>query len=229
LNRVFRGLDVKSAVKVTIQKWYAPSGSSIQLKGVPADIVVPSVYSVLPVSESDLDRPLPWDSVTPTLTKADEGDWLKAKLSDSLIAQLAAGSTRRQSELPEFLTLSRTIDWTKSRQVRKDVSLSLDQRSTERKDDLEFREQVRRELSDYAKKAFKVQDVKLDAAIEQEKKEGPGSAAKSKRASRMRDPLEDDDWPDYDIQLQEAVRIATDWTALLPGASVAAAKETKTK
>jgi len=179
---------LKSAVKVTIQKWYAPSGSSIQLKGVPADIVVPSVYSVLPVSESDLDRPLPWDSVTPTLTKADEGDWLKAKLSDSLIAQLAAGSTRRQSELPEFLTLSRTIDWTKSRQVRKDVSLSLDQRSTERKDDLEFREQVRRELSDYAKKAFKVQDVKLDAAIEQEKKEGPGSAAKSKRASRMRDP-----------------------------------------
>ena len=90
------------------------------------------------------------------------------------------------------------------------------------------REQIRRELSDYAKKAFKAQDVKLDAAIEQEKKEGPGSAAKSKKASRMRDPLEDDDWPDYDIQLQEAVRIASDWTALL-GSSVAAAKETKSK
>ena len=71
--------------------------------------------------------------------------------------------------------------------------------------------------------------MKLDAAIEQEKKEGPASAAKSKRASRLRDPLEDDDWPDYDIQLQEAVRIATDWTTRLPGASVAAAKETKTK
>ena len=221
--------NLKSAVKVTIQKWYAPSGSSIQLKGVPADIVVPSVYSVLPVSESDLDRPLPWDSVTPTLTKADEGDWLKAKLSDSLIAQLAAGSTRRQSELPEFLTLSRTIDWTKSRQVRKDVSLSLDQRSTERKDDLEFREQIRRELTDYAKKGFKVADVKLDAAIQQDKKDGASAAAKTKKASRMRDPLEDDDWPEYDIQLQEAVRIATEWTGLLPGASVAAAKETKTK
>lgn len=219
--------NLKSAVKVTIQKWYAPSGSSIQLKGVPADIVVPSVYSVLPVAESDLDRPLPWDSVTPTLTKADEGEWLKAKISDGLIAQLSAGSARRQSELPEFLTLSRTIDWTKSRQVRKDVSLSLDQRSSERKDDLEFREQIRRELADYAKKAFKVSDVKLDAAIEQEKKEGPGSAAKSKKASRMRDPLEDDDWPEYDIQLQEAVRIATEWTGLLPGASVAAAAQSQ--
>jgi hypothetical protein len=38
----------------------------------------------------------------------------------------------------------------------------------------------------------------------------------------MRDPLEDDDWPEYDIQLQEALRIAADWSALLPGASVAA-------
>lgn len=225
LSRFDRTL--KSAVKVTIQKWYAPSGSSIQLKGVPADIVVPSVYSVLPVSESDLDRPLPWDSVTPTLTRADEGDWLKAKLSADLIAKLAGDSARRQAELPEFLTLSRTIDWTKNRQVRKEVSLSLDQRRTERKDDLAFRDQVRRELTDYAKSSFKVSEVKLNAAIEQEKKEGPGAAAKSKRASRMLDPLEDDDWPEYDIQLQEAIRIGADWIALNGTQPIAATTEKK--
>ena len=228
LSRFDRTL--KSAVKVTIQKWYAPSGSSIQLKGVPADIVVPSVYSVLPVGEGDLERALPWDSVTPTLTKPDEGDWLKAKISEGLIATLAANSARRQSELPEFLTLSRTIDWTKSRQVRKEVSLSLDQRRLERKDDLEFREQVRRELTDYAKTSFKASEVKLDAAIEQEKKEGPGAAAKMKRSARMRDPLEDEDWPEYDIQLQEALRIAADWTALTAGSvAVATPKEEKKK
>ena len=225
LNRFDRSL--KSAVKVTIQKWYAPSGSSIQLKGVPADIVVPSVYSVLPVGEADLDRALPWDSVTPTLTKPDEGDWLKAKVTDALIAKLAAGSSRRQAELPEFLTLSRTIDWTKNRQVRKEVSLSLDQRRTERKDELEFREQIRRELADYAKKACKSVDVKLDAAIEQEKKEGPGSAAKLKRSARLRDPLEDDEWPEYDIQLQEAVRIAADWAALNGATPIAAVSKKK--
>ena len=225
LNRFDRSL--KSAVKVTIQKWYAPSGSSIQLKGVPADIVVPSVYSVLPVGEADLDRALPWDSVTPTLTKPDEGDWLKAKVTDALIAKLAAGSSRRQAELPEFLTLSRTIDWTKNRQVRKEVSLSLDQRRTERKDELEFREQIRRELADYAKKACKSVDVKLDADIEQEKKEGPGSAAKLKRSARMRDPLEDDEWPEYDIQLQEAVRIAADWAALNGATPIAAVSKKK--
>jgi carboxyl-terminal processing protease len=224
--------NLKSAVKVTIQKWYAPSGSSIQLKGVPADIVVPSVYSVMPVAEADLDRPLPWDSVTPTMTKPDEGDWLKAKLSEGLISQLSSGSARRQAELPEFLTLSRTIDWTKNRQGRKEVSLSLEQRRTERKDDLEFRDQIRRELADYAKKEYKIADVKLDAAIEQEKKEGPDSLAKSKKASRMRDPLEDDDWPEYDIQLHEAVRIAADWSNLLsaqPVAAKAAAAPSTTK
>jgi hypothetical protein len=72
--------------------------------------------------------------------------------------------------------------------------------------------------------------VKLDAAIEQEKKEGPGAAAKMKRSARMRDPLEDEDWPEYDIQLQEALRIAADWTALTAGSvAVATPKEEKKK
>ena len=219
LDRIFKGSDIKSAVKVTIQKWYAPSGSSIQLKGVPADIVVPSVFSVLPVAESDLDRPLPWDSIPPAIIKPedkpDQGDWLKAKLSDSLVNTLKDASAKRQADLPEFRTLSHSIDWTRNRQDRKEVSLSLEQRRQERSDDLVFREQVRGELTGFATSAPKVTDVKLDAALKEEKKEGAAWAAKSKRLSRIRDPLEDEDWPDYDIQLEEAVRIAADWTKLL--------------
>ncbi len=221
--------QLKSAVKVTIQKWYAPSGSSIQLKGVPADILVPSVFSVLPVAEADLDRPLPWDSVTPTLTKPDEGDWLKAKLSDELIASLAKNSTQRQAELPEFNTLNHSIEWTKSRQNRKEVSLSLDQRKQERQDDLTFREQVKKELTGYAKNAFKAKDVKLDTVIEQEKKDGPESTAKARRTARITEPLEDEDWPEYDIQLQEAVRIAADWSRELSKKTVAATQGNSTE
>lgn len=218
--------QLKSAVKVTIQKWYAPSGSSIQLKGVPADIIVPSVFSVLPVAEADLDRPLPWDSVTPTLTKPDEGDWLKAKLSDELIATLTKNSTRRQAELPEFTTLNHNIEWTKMRQNRKEIPLSLDQRKQERQDDLTFREQVKKELLAYSKNAFKAKDVKLDAVLEQEKKDGPESTAKARRTGRITEPLEDEDWPEYDIQLQEAVRIAADWTAELGKKPLASAQPT---
>lgn len=217
LDRIFKGSDVKSAVKVTIQKWYAPSGSSIQLKGVPADIIVPSVFSVLPVAESDLERPLPWDSIPPSIVTAEDsqGSWLKAKLSDDLINGLKEASAKRQAELPEFRTLEHSIDWTRNRQDRKEVSLSLEQRRQERSDDLAFREQVRGELTHFASSAPKVAEVKLDAALEQEKKEGADWAAKSKRLSRIRSPLEDEDWPDYDIQLQEAVRIAADWTKTL--------------
>ncbi len=215
LNRVFKELDIKSALKVTIQKWYAPSGSSIQLKGVPADIIVPSVFSVLPVAESDLDHPLPWDSIPASLTKPDEGPWLKAPLSDNLVNILKEASAKRQAELPEFSTLNHSIEWTRSRTNRKEVSISLEQRRQERTDDLTFREQVRNELNQFSKNSFKATDVKLDAALEQEKKEGAEYTNKSKHQSRIREPLEDEDWPDYDIQLQEAVRIADDWSKLV--------------
>ena len=126
--------------------------------------------------------------------------------------------------MPEFLTLTHSIEWTKSRQARKEVSLSLEQRRQERSDDLVFREQVRKELTQLATKAGKTTEVKLDAALEQEKKEGADWINKSKRMSRVRDPLEDEDWPEYDIQLQEAVRIAADWTKVLAGPRVEATK-----
>ena len=227
LSRFDRKL--KSAVKVTIQKWYAPSGSSIQLKGVPADIVVPSVWSVIPNAESDLDRPLPWDSVKPSLTEPDQGPWLKAKVSDELIADLSAASERRRAELPEFLTQGRLIEWTRSRQERKELPISLQARQREKEDDAAFREQVRKELAAYAAaKTVKTLEVKVDAAVEQEKKEAAAGGGKARKSARVREPLgEDEDWPDYDVQLNEALRIAADWTSRLGGPAVAAAQGAK--
>jgi len=226
LSRFDRKL--KSAVKVTIQKWYAPSGSSIQLKGVPADIVVPSVWSVLPNAESDLERPLPWDSVKPSLTEPDLGPWLKAKVSDELIAELSSASERRRAELPEFLTQGRLIEWTRSRQERQELPISLEARQREKADDAAFREQVRKELAAYAAdRKVKVSEVKVEAAIEQEKKDAASPYGKARKA-KSRDPLADDEeWPDYDVQLNEAVRIAADWTVRLGGPAVAAAPAVK--
>jgi hypothetical protein len=127
--------------------------------------------------------------------------------------------------LPEFLTLNRTIEWTKSRQVRKEISLSLPQRRQERADDLAFREQVRSELDKLAAQKYKTVEVKLDAVIEQEKSEDADKTSKIKRASRLRDPIEDEDWPDYDIQLMESVRIAADWAKLSEAAKAGSASQ----
>ena len=51
------------ALKVTIRKFYRPSGASTQLKGVASNIVLPSQTDIGDVAESALKDPLPWDTV----------------------------------------------------------------------------------------------------------------------------------------------------------------------
>jgi len=50
-------------LKVTIQKFYRPSGSSTQMDGVKSDVVVPSLMDALEVGEAFLDHPLPHDRI----------------------------------------------------------------------------------------------------------------------------------------------------------------------
>ncbi len=51
------------ALKVTLQQFYLPDGDSTQLAGVAADVILPSITSVMDISESDLDYALPHDRV----------------------------------------------------------------------------------------------------------------------------------------------------------------------
>lgn len=52
-------------LKVTISKFYRPSGNSTQLRGVHADIVLPSFTDNPEISESGMKNPLGWDAVPP--------------------------------------------------------------------------------------------------------------------------------------------------------------------
>lgn len=219
LARIDRTL--KSGVKVTIQKWYGPSGSSIQLKGVPADIFVPSVFSVLPVAESDLDNPLPWDAVAPLFSQPDTGAWLRAPVSPALVKGLAESSRRRQAELPEFTVHARILEWVKTRFNRKEVPLALASRREERVADLAFRDHVRQQLEVLNKTDFAAQDIKLEAALKEEKATDPEWQKASKRLSRQRLSFADETWPEVDIPLREALRIAAEWAGQLPPATAA--------
>ncbi|WP_213318966.1 S41 family peptidase [Chlamydiifrater volucris] len=53
--------DEESFFKVTIGKYYSPSGSSTQLEGVKSDIIIPSRYGEEKIGEKFLDNPLPAD------------------------------------------------------------------------------------------------------------------------------------------------------------------------
>ncbi len=50
-------------LKVTIQKFYRPSGSSTQMEGVVPDMVLPSIMDALEVGEAFLDHALPHDRI----------------------------------------------------------------------------------------------------------------------------------------------------------------------
>jgi carboxyl-terminal processing protease len=52
-------------LKVTIQKFYRPSGSSTQMDGVVPHLVIPSITDALDMGEAFLDHPLPHDRIRP--------------------------------------------------------------------------------------------------------------------------------------------------------------------
>ena len=52
-------------LKVTIQKFYRPSGSSTQMDGVVPQLILPSLTDALEIGEAYLDNPLPHDRIRP--------------------------------------------------------------------------------------------------------------------------------------------------------------------
>ncbi len=205
----------KASIKITRSKWYAPSGNSIQLKGVAADIAVPSAYSVLPIAESDLEKPLPWDSIRSVLSEdRSTPGWLAAPISQELIDRLANASSKRQAELPEFLTHNRTIAWWARRENDKSVPLNIKERIEQRDSDLDFFKLVKNEYSELAKTDFAFTEIKLNSAIEQEKVSEEHKKSSLRRKSALIPGITEEDEeeiPHYDVVLREAARIAADW------------------
>ncbi|MGH7970689.1 MAG: carboxy terminal-processing peptidase, partial [Limisphaerales bacterium] len=84
------------ALKLTIKKFYRPSGASTQLKGVVPDIVLPSLFSESKeIGETALDHALKWD----TIPKA-KYDHLE--LVDPYLQELRKRSTERVASDKEF-------------------------------------------------------------------------------------------------------------------------------
>lgn len=225
------GEKYNASIKITRSKWYAPSGNSIQLKGVASDIPVPSIYSVLPVSESDLERPLAWDSIPSALPKnRTEREWLTAPISPELITTLKDASKKRQAELPEFLTLNRTIAWFENREKDKTVPLNIKDRLQARNEDKAFNKLIKSEYKAFEKTDYASKEIKLDSALAQEKESEENNSKKNafNRNAAVQIPGGDakdaEDWPEYDVVLRETVRIAADWAMLLDKQPAQAAK-----
>ena len=113
------------ALKVTISKFYRPSGASTQLRGVASDIVIPSLTDVADVNESSLDNPLPWDVVRPA-------PYLALDRVRPFVATLREDSARRVGTDPEMHALGADVASERREMVDKTVSLDEVARRAER-------------------------------------------------------------------------------------------------
>jgi len=127
------------ALKVTIKKFYRPSGASTQLRGVGSDIVIPATSGVLPVGESQLNDPLPWDAVSAT------GFRPYGQLAPYL-GPLRAASELRVATDPAFVELRPEIARLKTRFDDNSVSLNEAERRRERADQKAFQKEIAREV-----------------------------------------------------------------------------------
>ncbi len=124
------------ALKLTIKKFFRPSGASTQLKGVIPDIVLPSVANESKeIGERALDNPLPWDTIPGA--KFDHFNRVEPYLME-----LRKRSAERVAADKEFAYVREDIELFRKRQADKTISLDEQQRLKEQ-DENEARQKAR--------------------------------------------------------------------------------------
>jgi carboxyl-terminal processing protease len=112
-------------LKVTIQKFYRPSGSSTQMDGVVSDVVLPSLMDALEMGEAFLDHPLPHDRIRQA------ADFKPLDAQALFIPRLKELSQERLNASKDFSYVIQDIMKTKDRLKANKLSLSKTAREKE--------------------------------------------------------------------------------------------------
>lgn len=192
------------ATKLTIQKFYLPDGSSTQLRGVIPDIVLPSIDDYLPIGEKDLPHALVWDEIPSSIF---EGKPLPAQI----LNPLRVASRARQGKLEEFSFLNKNIDWFKTKQEIKTISLNLDERRTQKTSDTAFRKKMEKEKEHLAKNSFTFREFNLgNAPAKKPVEKKPDATTDESDDDSELAAIHEDGYAKFDIHLRETLRILTD-------------------
>ena len=105
------------AIKITMQQFYRPLGSSTQLEGVKSDVELPSITTHLPVGESDLDHAIAFDKVPPATFQG------SGRVTDDMLRALRQRSGERIARSEEFAKVQRDIAQYQKRKSEKTISL----------------------------------------------------------------------------------------------------------
>ncbi|MHC2067773.1 carboxy terminal-processing peptidase [Bremerella sp. T1] len=106
------------ALKITLQKFYRPSGKSTQLKGVEADVSLPALTANMDIAEGDLDYPVPFDTVKTTQYPKSNAN------AAPLVAELNRLSNQRVQSSEGFSKLNKMIDTYLQQKDKKQVDLN---------------------------------------------------------------------------------------------------------
>jgi carboxyl-terminal processing protease len=112
-------------LKVTIQKFYRPSGSSTQMDGVASDVVVPSMMDALEMGEGFLDHSLPHDRIRRA------PDFKPLSIQTLFIPRLKELSQERINASKDFAYLIQDVMKTKDRLKANTLSLNKTAREKE--------------------------------------------------------------------------------------------------
>jgi carboxyl-terminal processing protease len=216
---------IPSMAKITIAKYYLPDGSSTQIRGVVADIPLPSVSELLPIRESDLTNPLAWDQIDGYPIEAEK---LLANsypyLQSTIISALNVRSRERQEKLEEFQYLHESILNFKERYDRKAIPVDLVSRMNLIYRD-EEKKRILQEVSDSLDQ-FSFASIKVplkDLAPEEIVKADPFTSAVGMPDESMLNvdgtdeaiaEPDADSKQEIDIHLRESIRIVGDWVDL---------------
>ena len=198
------------AAKFTIQKYYLPSGDSTQLKGVVPDIVLPSVTNLISgIGEADLLHALAWEQIP---TSVFDGSPLDAKV----LTPLRQSSLERQAKLEEFAYLRKNIEWFKTRQEQKLISVNLDERKQQKVTDDAFRKGMNAEKKILAKNDYAFKEFRLGPPALPRIKAAKKDADKDVNADDDDDAAEEenDTYIKNDVHLRETLRVVSDAVSL---------------
>lgn len=115
---LFAARDRAGFLKVTIQKFYRPSGSSTQMDGVAANVVIPSLADALDMGEEFLDHPLPHDRIRPA------GDFKPLDVQALFIPRLKELSEERLKTCKDFSYIIEDVEKAKKRVLVNQLSLN---------------------------------------------------------------------------------------------------------
>jgi carboxyl-terminal processing protease len=212
------GLPIKpnpGAVKITIRKFYRPSGDSTQLKGVVPDIVLPSVNNYLEVGEGSLDNPLPFDTI-------DAAKYEKINRIQPHLAELRKRSESRIAADSDFAFIRSEMERYKKSLEDKSVSLNEAQRLKEKLEaDARFKAR-KKEIAQRSEPLGTTYEISLKqasaAGLPEPMKKGDKATPEPEKKTDSTDSEDDIEVPDslarLDVTLEEAKRILRDLAAL---------------